>query len=50
MAIRFFIAILTAFLACVKPASTRVKPACIKNTRNPAIVIHIILKSTSTDD
>ena len=30
--IRFFIMILPAFLARVKPASTIAKPACIKNT------------------
>ena len=34
--IRFFIMILTAFLARVKPVSTMAKPACIKNTRAAA--------------
>src|SRR5210317_553033 len=34
--IRFFIMMLTAFLARVKPDSTRAKPACIKNTRAAA--------------
>lgn len=30
--IRFFIMMLPAFFALVKPASTIAKPACIKNT------------------
>ena len=32
----FFIMMLTAFLALVKPASTMAKPACMKNTRAAA--------------
>ena len=34
--IRFFMRMLTAFLARVKPHSTRAKPACMKNTRKAA--------------
>ncbi len=34
--IRFFIMMLMAFLARVKPDSTRANPACIKNTRAAA--------------
>ncbi len=35
--IRFFIMMLTAFLARVKPVSTMAKPACMKKTRAAAI-------------
>ena len=48
IAIKFFIAMLTAFLDCVIPDSSRVNPACIKNTRKPAIVIHNIVRSSLT--
>jgi hypothetical protein len=34
--IRFFIMILIAFFARVKPASTMANPACMKNTRAAA--------------
>jgi hypothetical protein len=41
-------AIFTAFLERVKPDSTRVNPACIKNTRIPERSIHNIVKSSFT--
>ena len=34
--IRFFIRMLTVFLARVNPDSTRANPACMKNTRKAA--------------
>ena len=37
---RFFIMMLIELLARVKPASTRAKPACIKNTRQAATSVH----------
>ena len=40
---------LTAFFDWVIPDSRRVKPACIKNTRNAAIVIHIIDNSSKSE-
>src|SRR4026207_697528 len=40
-----FISIVCAtFLLRVKPVSTRAKPACMKNTRNPPRIIHMIFK------
>ena len=42
MSSKFFIAMLTAFLDLVIPDSTNVKPACIKNTKIPAISIQSI--------
>ena len=41
----FFIDILTAFFDLVKPDSTNVKPACIKNTKIPDNKIQRIVKS-----
>ena len=41
--IRFFIRMLTAFLALVKPVSTIAKPACIKKTINAATHVQTIL-------
>ena len=43
---KFFITMFAVFFARVKPASTSAKPACIRNTRIPAITIH----SVSTDN
>ena len=40
--IRFFIMMLTAFLARVKPASTIAKPACMKKTKKAAISIQTV--------
>jgi len=40
--IRFFIRMLTAFFALVKPHSTIAKPGCMKNTRNAATHVHTI--------
>jgi hypothetical protein len=37
---RFFIMMLMAFLARVKPVSTMAKPACMKNTRAAATSVH----------
>ena len=36
---RFFIMMLPAFLARVKPLSTIANPACMKNTRAPATIV-----------
>ena len=44
----FFIAIFTAFLERVNPDSTRVNPACMKNTKIPDRRIHNIVKSSFT--
>ena len=45
---KFFIAMLTAFLDCVIPVSTSVKPACMKNTKMPDNNIQSIPMSPST--
>lgn len=44
--IKFFIMMLPAFFALVNPASTKVKPACMKNTRKAPNNVQI----TSTDE
>ena len=44
----FFIMILTTFLARVKPPSTMAKPACIRNTMKPAMVVHMVSTTTRT--
>jgi hypothetical protein len=43
---KFFMAMLAAFLARVNPDSTRVNPACMKKTRIPDKRIHNIVKSS----
>jgi len=45
--IRFFIKMLQAFLALVKPVSTIANPACIKNTRKAAINVQIVSIATA---
>ena len=40
MSARFFAMMLAMFLARVRPASTKANPACIRNTRQPAITSH----------
>ncbi len=42
---RFFIMMLPTFLARVSPASTSAKPACMKNTRMPAMKIQRLSRS-----
>ena len=37
---RFFMMIFVAFFALVSPVSTRAKPACMKNTRDPVSISH----------
>ena len=49
MSNKFFIAILTAFFERVIPDSTRVNPACMKNTKIPDNSIHNIPISPSTE-
>ena len=44
--ITFFIMMLLVFLARVKPASTRANPACITNTRMPAISVQTTFRLT----
>ena len=44
--IRFFIMMLPTFLARVSPASTRAKPACMKNTRTPAMSTQMLSRMT----
>ena len=41
--IRFFMMMLPAFFARVKPVSTMAKPACMKNTRAAAISTQMVL-------
>ena len=36
---RFFMQMFTAFLARVRPVSTRAKPACIRNTMHAAMSV-----------
>ncbi len=40
--IKFFIIILPAFFALVKPVSTIAKPACMKNTSAAPIRTHVV--------
>jgi len=47
--IRFFIMIFAALFARVKPLSAIAKPACIINTRKPAIRVHIVSIATALD-
>ncbi len=42
--IRFFMSMLTAFLALVKPVSTMAKPACMKNTKKAATHVQTMSK------
>ena len=42
---RFFMRMLTAFFARVKPVSTMAKPACIHMTRNAAIKVQTVSRS-----
>ena len=48
ISIKFFIAMFPEFLDLVIPASSKVNPACIKNTRIPERRIHKIVKSVLT--
>ena len=47
MSITFFITMLAAFLALVKPVSTMAKPGCIENTRKAPISTHIVSADTN---
>ena len=46
--IMFIIIVWATFFVRVKPVSTRAKPACMKNTRNPEINIHMMLTAVVT--
>ena len=46
--IRFFIMMLTAFLARVKPVSTMAKPACMRKTRKAATSVQMKLRLVCT--
>ena len=43
---RFFIMMLAAFLALVRPASTRAKPACIKKTSTALMKMKMLSRTT----
>jgi hypothetical protein len=43
MSARFFAIMFPIFFARVRPASTRANPACIKKTRHPATMSHILV-------
>ena len=45
----FFMMMLPAFLARVKPASTMAKPACIKNTKAVANNTHTVSTAETRD-
>ena len=45
---KFFINILAVFFVLVKPASTRAKPGCIKNTSMAASNIHTVSNDNPT--
>ena len=45
--IRFFIMMLAAFLARVKPVSSMAKPACIRNTSTAATRVHTVSIATA---
>ena len=46
---RFFMQMFTTFLARVRPASSRQKPACMNITRNPATSTHTVSSATPSD-
>ena len=47
--IRFFIRILQAFFALLKPASSSAKPGCMNITSTPASITHTVSRATLFD-